>query len=130
MTGIRMAGLLLLLKISRQLDRMERREELSFMKIQDVLDRAGVSLHHLEDTDRELLAEMAAIQEAGGTLTPDQEALANDALARIASLDAADRAAIDAAKAGTTPATGDEPGTPDETPTTDGSDGTAETNGF
>jgi len=130
MTGIRMAELLLLIKVSRQLDRMERREELSFMKIKDVLDRNDVALHTLEDDDRALLAEMIALQEAGQTLTDEQEAQANAALLRIEALDQADKDALLAAQ-GTPATTGGEPAPADNpTPPTDQNDGTADTNGL
>jgi hypothetical protein len=131
MTGIRMAELLLLIKVSRQLDRMERREERSFMKIQDVLDKNDVALHTLEDDDRALLAELIAIEESGGTLTDEQSAQATAALSRIEAIDQADKDALAAAQAGNTPA----PGSPGEvvdnpTPPVDEGDGTADTNGF
>lgn len=126
MTGIRMAELLLLIKVSRQLDRMERREERSFMKIQDVLDKNDVALHTLEDDDRALLAELIAIEESGGTLTDEQSAQATAALSRIEAIDQADKDALAAAQAGNTPA----PPADNPTPPVDENDGTTETNGF
>jgi hypothetical protein len=105
---------------------MERREELSFMKIKDVLDRNDVALHQLEDDDRALLAELIALQEAGQTLTDEQEAQANAALLRIETIDQADKDALLAAQG--TPAPGS-PGEVVDNPLTAPNDGTAATNG-
>lgn len=90
------------------------------MKIQDVLDRAGTSLDALAADDAALLAEMTIIQENGGTLTAEQEAQATAALARIDSLDQADKDALAAAQASQGTGGPVDPGT--------GDTGTADTN--
>ena len=117
--------LIMLLQVDRKLDRLlagQDREDHSLMKIQDVLDRAGVSLTQLEGDDATLLADFAAIQAGGGDLTADQTAQANAALARIDALDEADKAAIAAA----TPPVVTDPSTPvvtdPGTPSVDGTD--------
>lgn len=97
MTRTEMATLLSLWGLHRKLDAVlgiERREEERMLKIQDVLDRAGTSLDALAADDAELIALAHSIQESGGTLTADQENQANAALARIDSLDAADKQAL------------------------------------
>jgi hypothetical protein len=113
MTRTDVITLALLVKVSRQLDRVERdvhrlrtgqeREERLLMKIQDVLDAAGVSLSHLEEDDAALIAALTAIQEAGGTLTDEQVTQANAAIARIDAIDQADKDALAAALATQTP---------------------------
>ena len=81
------------------------------MQIKDVLDRADTSLDQLEGDDAELLSVLHEIQANGGTLTPEQEAQANDALSRIETLHENDRAAIDEARATLPPVTTTDTGT-------------------
>jgi hypothetical protein len=76
------------------------------MLIQDVLTQEAAGLTTLEASDKELLADFAAIQAQGGTLTDDQAAQAAQILARIGAVQAADDAAV-AAIHGTP--VGDEP---------------------
>jgi hypothetical protein len=89
--------LLLLLRVSDKLDRLlpiVRREENRIMKIQDLLDGAGVKLDQLGTDDAALLAAVTDIENNGGTLTDTQAAAAQDALNRIDAIDAADVAAL------------------------------------